>query len=155
MQFLLFMVGLLLVASTDAFCPQHKKAFTSKTSLRAQKDWWAPAAAAAIGWTLASQIAVAGIPPGNEREFVMRDVTSSSVIVSKGNSDQKSMLEMYTDPGADEKQKQELAMKKAEAARQARLVEKKEAAKKKVADDLAREKLRLAEQKANNNLSFF
>ena len=62
-----------LAASGSALSPQ-KHAITKHTVLLAKKDWWSPVATAAVGWTLATQIASASMP--RTSELVMTQDTS-------------------------------------------------------------------------------
>lgn len=118
-----------------------------------------PAAAAVAGWTLATQIAGASMPPANQHIPSFRGESTTLIAAetidfslpttystNMGGFGDGSEAKLTEAKGGDEGDKQKEAMRKAEAARQARLKEKKEAMKAREAEDLAREKARKARQ---------
>lgn len=166
-------------ASASAFCPlQQQSRVCTKTALQAHPKWWAPAAAAAMGWTLATQVAMASIPTNEQIPRSPHIASSTSLIAamkkepddvpyekldfslpSYGSNTKTGFGEgtqtfmggsggSLTDPGADESLKQAEAMRKAEAARKARIAEKNEATKAREAEAKVRGKQREAERKA-------
>mmetsp|Transcript_46729 Transcript_46729/g.69109 ORF Transcript_46729/g.69109 Transcript_46729/m.69109 type:complete len:185 (+) Transcript_46729:83-637(+) len=159
--------------SASAFSPQpQQRPFSTKTTLQAHNgNWWSPVAATAVGWTLASQIAVAGMLPANNIDRVHDSIASSppSTLISAMESKTEPVYEKidFSFPSYDSKtygfeqgaearlsegtggveaDKQAEAMKKAEAARLARLEAKREEAKVREAEL----KLRAKEKKAES-----
>lgn len=132
------------VSSVGAFCPPQNRASAPNrvTELQASKNGWlSPVAAAVVGWTLVGQVASAGMLPTNEQlpsfqgesttllaaetiDFSLPSYNPSMQGFGDGTEARLSEAK-----GGDEGDKQKEAMRRAEAARQARLVEKKEAAK--------------------------
>jgi len=148
-----------VVSSVGAFCPQQNNALKHATSLRAIKGGWlSPAAAAAVGWTLATQIAGASMPPANEQmpsfpgesttliaaETI--DFSLPSYNPNMGGFGEGTEAKLSEVKGGDERDKQKEAMLKAEAARQARLAQKKEDALVREAEGRARAEERKAAQ---------
>lgn len=132
----------------------------TRTSLKAhKKEWLAPAVTAAVGWTLAAQMAVAG-PVFDASQAPIQE--SSSLYLADNMSLDFSMpsynpgstasgfgegVEAYLQEGGGngEKEKQMEAMRKAEEARKERLAKQKELAKQRAADDKARALAKKAE----------
>jgi hypothetical protein len=166
-----------LTATASAFCPQ-KQAFNKHTSLEAKKDWWSPLTAAAVGWTLASQIASASMLPTTEQLSTHQEAGTPTLLLSVAGGkvsewfkeEEKTYEKIdFSMPSYDTKSigfgdgsqgqvtekkgisteadLQAQAMKKAEAARQARLQEKREAMKAREAEDRARAEAKTAEGK--------
>jgi hypothetical protein len=143
--------ALLALGGAEAFCPPKAGAVKmTKTSLQARNknnDWVGSATVAAMGWALASQIAVAGMlptPADQEQQAAMvssssfvavekldfslpsyESSVSGSVGFGEGAEARLGLTDSMTDPGSNEKAKQEEAMKKAEEARLARKQEQK------------------------------
>jgi hypothetical protein len=70
-----------LVAITSAFSPQ-KQAFTKHTSsLQAKKDWWSPGLTAAVGWTLALQIASASTCMPSEQLTTPQEISTPPTLL--------------------------------------------------------------------------
>jgi hypothetical protein len=146
------------VASASAFSPQ-KQAFAKDTGLHAKKICLSPVVIAAVGWTLASQIALASVP--SEKVTASQGMSTPTLLLSvRGKisewfkEEEKSYEKIdFNMPSYDSKfvgfkeEQQELvterkgadtpatlqaeteATEKAEAARQAKLQEKMEAMK--------------------------
>lgn len=136
-------VATLSMTATGAFAPTQRRA-SSSTSLNAEKDWRAPIAAAALGWTIASQAATAFVPI-TEQTLPTSGISSSSSVVAAMEVKKETVYESLDfslpkygtstatgfgdgteaflnggGPNASgERQKQEEAIKKAEAARKA------------------------------------
>lgn len=135
---------LLSLSAADAFTAPHEQPRQKSSALAAQKnDWMGPVAATAMGWALASQIAVAGMIPDttitNQQQPLLSP--SSSLIAveqldfslpsydsigkstggfGEGTEARLGLSDSMVDPGSNEKAKQAEAMKKAEEARRAR-----------------------------------
>eukprot|EP00567_Pseudictyota_dubia_P005570 CAMPEP_0197442806 /NCGR_PEP_ID=MMETSP1175-20131217/8740_1 /TAXON_ID=1003142 /ORGANISM="Triceratium dubium, Strain CCMP147" /LENGTH=184 /DNA_ID=CAMNT_0042973347 /DNA_START=165 /DNA_END=719 /DNA_ORIENTATION=- len=150
MKVLSITVAVTSLCGAGAFAPQQQKP-CSTTSLQAERDWCAPIAAAALGWTLASQAATAFVP-SNEQVLAGNAVASTSAVVAAletkpaptyesldfslpkyGSSTASGFgegTEAFLSGGgpnaSSERQKQEEAMKKAAAARKAQLEAKKQ-----------------------------
>jgi hypothetical protein len=169
---------LIVIAGAAAFSPQQQRQqrVTTSSSLQAQptsnhnKNWWAPTLTAAIGWTLASQVALAA-PGTMSMDFVKPDEPiptmsldfsmpkydsgKASVGFGLGNSvtlNSKGTASTMIDPGANEKEKQAAAMKKAEENRKVRMATEKAAKKEKELEYQQREaekKLEKAERLKN------
>ena len=116
----------------------------TSTSLTGQKNGWiAPAVSAVVGWGLASQLALANMMPSTLYEDQHQAIfASSSSLVAvesldfslpsydsigkstggfgQGSEARIGLTDSLTVPGANERAKQEDAMKRAEEARQAR-----------------------------------
>ena len=173
-----------LAVSASAFSPQ-KQAITKHSVLQAKKDWWSPVAAAAVGWTLASQIASASMPLTTEL-LPTQDTSIPTLLLSVKGAKVSEWFAPETDKtyekidfsmpsygstsfgfgegqeGKTSKEKgsgteaelQAEAMKKAEAARQARLKEKREELKRREAEDMARAEAKKTEAKERINSLF-
>lgn len=168
-----------LTVSASAFCP-HQQALNRHIALEATKEWCRPVATAAMGWTLASQIASAGmlstctpeqmsspqvtgtptlllsVAGGKVSEwFKEEEKTYEKIDFSMPSYDSKSIGfgdgsqgQVTEKKGAStESDLQAEAMKKAEAARQARLQQKREMMKAREAEDRARAEAKKAEAK--------
>jgi hypothetical protein len=166
----------IVITGVAAFSPQQQqRVATSTTSLEDQrtntnKNWWAPAVTAAIGWTLASQVALAAPPtmsmdflkpeeptPNMALDFSMPKYGESSKAAGFGMGSQATLnsqgtASTLTDPGANEKEKQVAAMQKAEENRKVRVATEKAAKKEKELEYQQREaekKLEKAERLKN------
>ena len=157
------LVTIASVSSAGAFCPLSQNRVPNPiTSLQASKEggWLGPAATAVVGWTLATQIASAGLPASNEHVPSFQGESTTMMIAAEkldfslpssystnmGGFGEGTEARLTEAKGGDEGEKQKEAMRKAEAARQARLKEKREAFKAREAEELARAKARKAAQ---------
>jgi hypothetical protein len=155
----------ILVSGASAFCPPQHQARAS-TNLSAQNDkWGAATAAAVVGWTLATQfVGAADLPPAmsstssivailekpaeptyEKLDFSMPSYTAGSKTASGFGEGTVARL-ADTNSDTTETDKQVVAMKKAEAARQERLKQQKEEAKAREADIKARDAVKKAER---------
>jgi hypothetical protein len=154
---------LAVTSGVGAFCP-HRAAPSSwsVTELQASKNkWLSPVAAAVIGWTLAAQVSGAGMLPANEQMPYMYFQGEGTTLLAAETIDfslpsysadmqgfgQGAEARLSEAKGGDEAEKQKEAMRKAEAARQARLLKKKAEAKAREEEALAREKAKKEAQK--------
>jgi hypothetical protein len=156
----------ILVSGAAAFCPPQQHQARASTDLSAQNEkWGAATAAAVIGWTLATQfVGAADLPPAvastssivavlekpaeptyEKLDFTMPSYNAGSKIASGFGEGTEARL-ADTNSDATETDKQVVAMKKAEAARQERLKQQKEEAKAREADIKAREAVKKAER---------
>mmetsp|Transcript_31213 Transcript_31213/g.56552 ORF Transcript_31213/g.56552 Transcript_31213/m.56552 type:complete len:171 (-) Transcript_31213:174-686(-) len=152
---------LAVTSGVGAFCPHHAAPSSrSVTELQASKnEWLSPVAAAVIGWTLAAQVSGAGILPANEQMPSFQgesttllaaetiDFSLPSYSADMQGFGQGAEARLSEAKGGNEAEKQKEAMRKAEAARQARLLEKKAEAKAREEEALAREKAKKEAQK--------
>lgn len=157
-----------LFATTASSFQPHQRATTKNTALRARKEWWGPVGAAAVGWTLASHIAAASAPWTALQPMAASHETQtpSTLLAAKGElsyekidfsmpsygassfgfgDGQEARLGGGVEKGLNEKQLQEEAMRKAEAARQARLKAKNEDVKAREEEARTRAKAKKAE----------
>lgn len=140
----LHFVALIATASSvGAFCPLHSGVAPNHhvTELQASKSgWWSPVAAAVVGWSLAAQVAGASVLPATELPAFQGesitllagetiDLSLPSYDTNMQGFGEGSEARLSEAKGGDEGEKQKEAMRKAEVARQARLIEKKAAAK--------------------------
>lgn len=156
----------LTVASgvVGAFCPRQQAIrappLSSVTELKASKnEWLSPVAALVAGWTLAAQVAGAGMLPANEQMPSFQgesttllaaetiDFSLPSYSANMQGFGEGTEARLSEAKGGDEGDKQKEAMRKAEAARQARLIEKKEALRAREEEAQAREKAKKEAQK--------
>jgi hypothetical protein len=172
-------IATLFIVTTGAAAFSHQQqrvATSSSTSLQAQptnKNWWAPAVTAAIGWSLASQVALAA-QGANSLDFLKPDEPTptmsldfsmpkydgdtsgkSAVGFGLGNAvrlNSQDTASTLTDPGANEKEKQAASMRKAEENRVLRVATEKAAKKERELEYQQREaekKLEKAERLKN------
>lgn len=157
---------LTVTAGVGAFCPTPQQAIrapplSSVTELKAisKNTLLSPVAAVVAGWTLAVQVAGAGMLPANEQMPSFQGESTTLLATEKidfslpsynanmqgfGDGTEARLSEAK---GGDEGDKQKEAMRKAEAARQARLIEKKEALRAREEEAQAREKAKKEAQK--------
>ena len=153
-----YLTTALAFASADAFlAPTQPQALQASSTLQGQKnDWVGPAAATLLGWTLASQAAFASVPTETQ-QFPSLTVSVEKLDFSLpsyegiganeggfgvGSEARLTGTSSMTDPGANEKAKQEEAMRKAEQARLER-----KAAEKKAKIARTEDQIRLADEK--------
>jgi len=155
----------LTVSGASAFCaPQQSQHRQSQgaTCLQAQKNgFWAPVTAAVIGWTLASGVAVAAAPPTSasksgmavyfekKQEASYEKIDYSMPTYNSGKNmgfgEGTSVRDLDGGSTNDEKDLERQVMLKAEAARKARLQQKKEDMKIREAEDQVRAQLKKEE----------
>ena len=165
----LSVVVLATVSSTSGFCPSRQLS-RKQTTLHAENKWWNPVTTSVVGWTLASQVAIAVMTPLNVQMPTLQAESTSLLAAESTREKIDFSLPSYGSTsygfgdgqearlseakGGDENTKQMEAMKKAEAARQARLAEKKEAAKQREAEDRARAEEKKAKASSRFNEIF-
>jgi hypothetical protein len=136
-----FSIFMILLASASGFSPLKQPTLQSTTSLNAKPIKWTPAAAAAtllLGFTLASPLP--SVADGTSLDFALPSYDTKMRGFGEGTEAR------LTSAGASEKEKQTVAMRKAEEARQEQLQKKKAEVKERQEED----KRRALEKKARD-----
>jgi hypothetical protein len=153
-------VAALIVCGASSLSQQPHQTQRANSSRQAVKNgFWAPVTAAVVGWTLASQVALAQPivmdPPSAKNpmaslfeqkpepvyeklDFSLPSYDSASKASGFGQGTEARNLGQTSTSDESEKDKQREAMLKAEAARQARIEQAKELARMREAEDQAR-----------------